>query len=453
MKILLSVPVLSYMTDYPPVLPDLGLGYLATVARKEGHQVSLMDWSMGPSDERYRAYLERERPDVVGIKIFTKDVNAARRTIALIKSTLPSVAVIVGGPHPSASDPEEIFDDLPGADFAIRGEGEAGFPLVLRYLSSADRTEARNILTEIPGLVWRQEDQSIRHNAIHLADVEKTELEAWDLIDPRKYCPEGRKPVRGLHAPLVTSRGCPGACTFCSVKLISGNRIRRRPVKSILQEMHRLYNDYQVRFLMIMDNGFLVDEDFVQELCTGMIEQNLKFQWDCVLIDTGKVVQEKTVILMKQAGCVMVNIGVESGSSEMRKAIRKSNSLETIKETVELFNRHGIGVFGWFLLGFPNETRADMKTTFRFARAVSFRKASFTLCFPIPGSKVYEYVRQRYGIKKIDWASFDIHKSPYPCSELNSSQLSRLVRRGNLEFMLRKAPGRLVGKVLRFVFR
>jgi radical SAM superfamily enzyme YgiQ (UPF0313 family) len=310
------------------------------------------------------------------------------------------------------------------------------------------------MLAHIPGLAWRHEDQSIRHNAIHLADVEKIELEAWDLIDPRKYCPEGQKPpVRGLQAPLITSRGCPGACTFCSVKLISGNRIRRRPVKSILEEMRRLYNDYHVRFLMIMDNGFLVDEGFVQELCSGMIEQNFKFQWDCVLIDTGRVLQEKTVILMKQAGCVMVNVGVESGSPAMRKAIRKSNSLETIKETVALFNLHGIGVFGWFLLGFPDETRADMRATFGFARSVRFRNVSFTLCFPIPGSRVYDYVRERYGIKKIDWASFDIHKSPYPCSELSSTQLSRLARRGNLEFLLRKAPGKLFGKVMRLVFR
>lgn len=204
---------------------------------------------------------------------------------------------------------------------------------------------------------------------------------------------------------------------------------------------------------MIMDNGFLVDEDFVQELCTAMIEKGLKFSWDCVLIDKGRVPQEKTVALMKQAGCAMVNIGVESGSPKVRKAIHKANSVDIIEETIALLRRHEIGIFGFFILGFPGETRADMRETFRVARAMDFQKVSFTICFPIPGTKVYEYVRERFKIGKIDWKSFDIHNSPYPCSELSSSRLSRLARRGNLEFMLRKDLGMLFAKLKRRIFR
>jgi anaerobic magnesium-protoporphyrin IX monomethyl ester cyclase len=451
MKILFSVPLLSYIADNPPILPDLGLGYLATVARKEGHTVALLDWNMEPSEAAYRAALERERPDVVGIKVFTKDVGAAARTIGLIKSVCPGAVLVAGGPHPSATDPGEIFDDLPGIDFAVRGEGEMGLPILLRYLGAADRDSVRQMPAGIPGLVWKKADGSVTHNPIQLSDIEKYELEAWDLIDPRTYPPiHGMgSSMPGVAAPFITSRGCPGTCTFCSVKLISGNRVRKRPIPSILAEMSRLYDDYQVRFLMIMDNGFLVDENFVQELCTAMIKKDLKFSWDCVLIDKGRVLQEKTVMLMKQAGCIMVNLGVESGSPKVRKAIHKANSLETIEGTVTLLKKHGIGVFAFFILGFPDETRADMKETFRFARAVDFRKVCFTICFPIPGTKVYEYLLSRYRINRIDWSSFDIHHSPYPCSDLSSAQLSRLARRGNIEFMLRKDSGLLFIKLKR----
>jgi radical SAM superfamily enzyme YgiQ (UPF0313 family) len=455
MKILFSVPALCYIADDPPVLPDLGLGYLAGVARKHGHAALFLDWNMERTEAAYRTVLERERPEVVCLKVFTKDVGAARRTVSLIRSLCPDAAVVVGGPHPSATNPEEIFEDLPGIDFAVRGEGEIGLPVLLQYLQSPDRTAARSLLAGVPGLVWKDAGGSVAHNPIQLIATDAYELEAWDLIDPRNYPPVHGMGAPGpaIAAPVITSRGCPGTCTFCSVKLISGNRVRKRPVKSVLDEMSLLVDRYGVRFFLIMDNGFLVDEEFVRQLCTGMIERGIKVAWDCVLIDKGKVLEEQTVALMKQAGCVMVNLGVESGSPKVRKAIHKANTLATIEETVALLKRYDIGVFAFFILGFPDETRADMRDSFRFARSVAFRKVCFTICFPIPGTKVYAYLLDRYGIRKVDWSTFDIHHSPYPMSELSSSQLSFLARRGNLEFLLRKDSGMFFTKLKRLFLR
>ena len=208
MKILLSVPQRSFVSEYPVIIPDTGLGYLATVARRAGHGVSLLGWNMDPAPEAYQAALERERPDIVGIKVFTKDVGATVRTIALIRAALPGTVVVVGGPHPSSADPDALFHDLPGADFAIRGEGEIGLPRLMRALGAPQPAGGDQTLAEIPGLVWKRPDGSVAANPTALTDLDAQENEAWDLNDPRTFpafSVTGLSTTR-VGAPFITSR-------------------------------------------------------------------------------------------------------------------------------------------------------------------------------------------------------------------------------------------------------
>ncbi|MBI5238712.1 MAG: B12-binding domain-containing radical SAM protein [Deltaproteobacteria bacterium] len=450
MKVFFTVPAISYITDKPPIMQDLGLGYLAAIVRKQGHTVSIRDWNMDMASERYAEAVREASPDVVCMKVFTKDVGAAVRTIETVRAECPSAKIVVGGPHPSAVQPEEVFEDLNGIDYSIRGEGEAGLPLLLNYISSGVENGSGNLLSGIPGLVWK-ENGRVRGNPVKLDDVGNYGLPAWDLLNPAGYPPiKGLEPLetQGYSAPFITSRGCPGVCSFCSVKMISGVKVRRKPLGMIMDELSMLYSDYNVRSLMIMDNGFLVDEEFVQEMCASMIDKGFNFKWDCVLIDIGRVLKEKTVEMMKKAGCVMVNLGVESGSERVRASIKKLNSLETVTDTVRLFRKYDIDLFGFFMLGFPAETRKEMQESIRLAKTLDFRMVSFTICYPIPGTKVYEFIRDKYKIKRIDWKTFNIHESPYPCSELKSSELSRLARAKNLEFMVRKNPKMLYRKIL-----
>jgi len=452
MKVLFSVPIMSYISDAPPIIQDLGLGYLVTAVRKDGHEALIKDWNMPPSVEDYVEYLKKEKPQVVGLKVFTKDVGAAAKTIHIIKSVDPSIIVIVGGPHPSTVSPEELFEDLVGADFAFRGEAEVALPIFLKYQSSPPEVNSRKILRDVPGLVWRQ-DGSVIANDVKFVDVNQFELPSWDLLKPSDY--PALMGLNNLHsgnpAPFITSRGCPGRCSFCSVKMINGQKVRRRSLKSVMDELSFLYHEQNVRFLMIMDNGFLVDEDYVQDMCESIIDKGLKFKWDCVFIDTGKALKQKTMRLMKKAGCVMVNLGVETASDRMRRLTRKNNKIGTVREIVSLLKKNDIDVFGFFMMGFPTETRIEIQESIRLARALDFKMVSFTICYPIPGTEVYKYVLQTYNIRKIDWTSFKIHSSPYPLSELTSQNLSRLSRRTNLEFAIRKNPKYLYKKSIELI--
>ena len=452
MKVLFTVPITSYISEMPPILQDLGLGYLANAVRKEGHDVIIRDWNMPPSEDDYIEYIRREKPQAVGIKVFSKDVGAASRTVKTIKSVDSSIHIIVGGPHPSATPSREVFDNLNGIDFIFRGEAEVGLPLLLQALSDSGGKEVKGSFDHVPGLVWMS-NGSIVENDINFSDVEKYELPSWDLLKPENYPSlKGLNKLKsGNSAPFITSRGCPGLCSFCSVNTINGRKIRRRPIKSVIEELSFLYHEHNVRFLMFTDNGFLVDENYVQELCDSIITQGLKFQWDCVLIETGRVIDEKTLRLMKKAGCIMVGMGIESASERIRGIINKNNTIDMVVETINRLRRNDINIFGFFMMGFPTETRMEIEETIRFARSHGFHMVSFTICYPIPGTEVYRYLLDKYNIEKIDWTSFDIHRSPYPLSELESESLSKLYRKTNMEFMITKDFKGLLKKTINFI--
>jgi anaerobic magnesium-protoporphyrin IX monomethyl ester cyclase len=139
MKVVLMQPLKGFVRE-PPNIPDIGLGYIATSLKKNGHLVHILDWNMKLTVKDFKKWLKEIQPDVIGIKIFTKDVGAAKRTISLVRETLPDGIIVIGGPHPSAVDPLELMEDFGECDFAIKGEAEAS----LSYLRPLIATERRN---------------------------------------------------------------------------------------------------------------------------------------------------------------------------------------------------------------------------------------------------------------------------------------------------------------------
>ena len=132
-RLLLTVPVTS-LVERPPLFPDLGLGYLASAVLKAGHKVSIRSWNMNPSVSDFVNYIKQNSFDVIGIKVFTKDISAANKTIEIIREVSPRTTVVVGGPHPSTSSPTEVVLDIPKADFIFRGEARQCIILALNSI-------------------------------------------------------------------------------------------------------------------------------------------------------------------------------------------------------------------------------------------------------------------------------------------------------------------------------
>jgi len=424
-------PLTKFVSE-PPNTPDLGLGYIASSLNREGHDVHVMDWNMGYVEESLRGWLRENCPDLIGIKIFTKDVGAAKRTISLVRETLPDGIIVIGGPHPSAVDPLELMEDFAYCDFAIKGEAEISLPSLLSAVARSWENNKKGCLTKemavtVPGLVWRNKEKVFSNPIAFVYDLDNIDFPCWEMLDPNNYDVDmlGSAIKEGNTAPIITTRGCPGMCNFCSAFNVNGRIIRTRSPENVLKEMLLLYNKYDVNKFMFQDNCFTSIKENLIRLCELIIEEGMEIEWDCVSYERLDNLTDETLSLMYRAGCRMIHMGVESGSPNVRRVMNKSGSLEEITEKVRIIQRNSIKVCAFFMIGFPEETKQEMKKTIKYAFFLGAELVMFTICFPLPGTQVYSYIKEKYKFDRIDWANFDIYTSQYPISKLSSMELTR----------------------------
>jgi len=409
--ILLIHPVTCWVSQ-PPPFPDLGLGYLAAVLISQGHHVRLRDWNTDPSPEALEKELRAFAPRVVGMKVFTKDVAAARKTAALVRAALPDTVMLLGGPHASCADPEELLGDFPQVDFALRMEGEESLPRLILELEACPAWRSDPAwparAETIPGLVWRHGDVVRANPGQVIADLNGLPLPVWDLMDPATYAADlmlpGLKP--GPAAPIITTRGCPGQCSFCSAFLVSGRRIRFRSPSEVVREIRLLHDRFGVSKFLFFDNCFTSSRRHITGICQGVLDAGLDIVWDCNCYENLNSLDRETVALMARAGCRMVHMGIESASPRVRQRTCMTASLEGYLGTARLLRSNGIGVGAWFILGFPGETLSDMWRTLRFALAMAPEVGSFTRCFPLPNSQVYQELKKSRAFSRLDWSTY-----------------------------------------------
>lgn len=447
MKIQLMVPLPTLLRE-PPGFPDLGIAYLARAVLDRGHEVSVLDWAnTGMDVAKLRTHLRQERPDVVGIKFFTKDMAGALTTARVVREELPDARLLIGGPHPSAEEPRTLLEDFPLADFAVRGEGEIAIGKILDHIQDPAATP----LSEIPGLVYRDGERIKSNHPSFAGEPNSFGIPPWELFEPKRYrfCYVGTKGNPGFMAPVVVSRGCPAHCNFCTAAMSNGSPVRHRSLDHVMEEIELLRNRYGVRQLMITDANFTYDRGFIVGLCEEILRRGIDISFNCPTGTRLSALDKETLPLLKRAGCHFIGLGIESASPRIRKSIKKGVDLMEIREKVNLINKHGIGVPAYFMLGFPDETRAEMDDTIGFAFSEKFFYRAFEAAYPLPGTEIYTYLKTKFSVERVDWSSFDIYASQFPISRLESDDLTRLLRR--LRLRVRLNPAHLLSAVRRRV--
>lgn len=437
-KVLLLTPLHAFVRE-PPQIPDLGLGYLAAALRKRGHEVLVEDWNPRLSADGLVALLTGARPDVVGLKVFTKDAAAAKKTIALVRRALPGTVVVIGGPHPSACEPGSLLEDFDQTDYALRGEAETALPRLLELLSERrQEPPPQERLRQVAGLLWRGPAGVETNEALLSPDLDAIDFPSWDLLDPRK---RGASMMAagddGAVAPIVTTRGCPGLCTYCSAFTVNGRRIRARSPQNILAEIRLLHDSYGVRRFMFTDNCFTSIRANLVSLCRLIVESGLAIEWDCASYETLANLSDENLALMRRAGCTMIHMGIESGSERIRATINKRSELAEITEKVRAIRSSGIRLTAWFMLGFPDERLGDMLQTIRYAFGTGADQITFTPVLPLPGSAVFRKMQERHSLGEIQWSRYEELRSPYPLSRLAPWQLASLLRLARLAVRVR----------------
>ncbi len=383
MKVLLIVPPKkSYfgLEKFPPV----GLGYIATALRKHNHEIQIVDCVRDQiSLSGLKQVIEEKKPDVVGITVWSLSLKEASDALKLAKSLNNVVITVVGGPHPSAM-PKETMNFLKEADFGFQGEGETGMPLLLDYLSKRSLK-----LSDIPGLLWMNNGEICSNPPVFQEDLDSLGFPSWDLMNPQFYWQAGSTLVKH-SAFLITTRGCPFPCTFCSASIIAGRKIRKRTLDNIISEIKMLISNYNVNHFVIFDENFTFERDRAIEFCKRVLNEKLKLKFSLpngVRLDT---LNEELLLVMKKAGFSRIlAVGIESGSDRVLKLMKKNVTKAQIKEKVMLMRKIGFKPIGYFILGFPGERKEEMLESVSFAKELKLYRAAFTPFLPLPNTEIF----------------------------------------------------------------
>ncbi len=421
------------------LIPPFSLGYLATAIRKN-HDVEILD---GIKEKLTLGKLEKilreKRPNIIGIQVFTFHIILVRQYLDLIKSVLPEAKIILGGPHPS-SGPLNIFEFFPKADWAFRGEAETGLARFLDLLAE-DKANAVT-LKNVPGLIWRDGGRTIINEQIFIENLDELGMPSWDLVRPDTYplSPHGGFFRNYPIAPIIISRGCPFSCTYCAGHLISGKKIRFRSADNVIEEIKLLCRQYGIREIHIEDDNFTFNRNLVMEFCRKLKENNLNISWTCpngVRLDT---LDKDLLLTMKDAGLYGISVGIESGSERILKDMKKNLTKETIKEKINVIRECGLDVSGFFIIGYPTETKNDIMETINFALSLDLKRAGFFIFKPFPGTEATGKLIKNGEIAEIsdeEWTKFILADVVYAPPGMTKSQIKNLRKKAILKFYLR----------------
>ncbi len=431
MKVLLVKPY--NLSDH--IQPSLGLGYLATAIR-DIHEVEILDCiKENMKIDRFSNYVKEYNPDVVGIQCYTFDLKFIKEALTSCKEINSDIITIIGGPHPSAIPKETMDCFSQSLDFAFVGEAEKGFPLLLSEISKGSRG-----FDKIPGLVWRDKKSGIMINKqIFIEDLDNLGFPAWDKIRPQGY-PQAQHGAFFKNfpiAPIIITRGCPYLCTFCAGKLVSGKKIRTRSPQHVLNEIKLLYDDYGIREFHIVDDNATMNRKFIKEFLEGLINLNLNISWavpNGIRMDT---LDTEILDLMKRSGLYLVSLGIESGSDRILKAMKKNITTDKIRKYAKMIRETGFDMAGFFILGFPTETKQEIEETIKFSLELDLIRANYFTYLPFPGTESYNQLLTTGELNKIDLENFYFMNAAYTPKGMTRDQLKSLQRKAFIKFFFR----------------
>jgi len=375
--------VLVNVRQSDSTVPPLGLLYVASSLERAGFETFVLDPFF--DNEEYITRIKEINPAVVGFSILTSTYSKAKTTIARIKRELPNAVFCAGGVHVT-SLPEESLTDL-GLDFVVMGEGEITMVEACRRLASKEG------LGGVEGVCYRDNLTGRlckNRGRAPIDNLDELPHPAWHLLPLEKYLiPPGyiRSAYMKRTIVIFTSRGCPWNCIFCSSNIIFGHRTRYASVDYVIRQLESLIEEYRIDSFYFFDDTFTTDKRWVKGFCDKMLDKKIGLKWGCQgRVDT---VDDDVLPIMKKAGCIQIDFGVESGSQKVLNAIQKKITVEQIKKAFALCKKYGIRPYASIMVGNPEEEFEDVLMTASLLRQIKPVYVSVCYCQPMPGSKLY----------------------------------------------------------------
>lgn len=361
----------------PATFPHLGIAYLTAVLKQYHLRVKIYDDSLPspPLDFQIKTF----RPHLIGVTGYSYSSHYLYEIIQKIKKTT-TIPIIIGGPHVSAIKGDILKQTT--ADFAMYGEAETS----LITFTQEFRQPHPNF-SKIPNLIWRQKTKIIVNPPVQFhPNLDLLPLPDYEAFNLRKYSCYQDKII-----PIITSRGCPYSCNYCSVRLTMGQNFRPRSPQNVISEIKHWYSK-GFRTFDINDDCFTLDIRRAEDICDLIIKEKLKIK---IQLYNGTRVDRITPRLLKklkQAGCIFIAYGCESGSQKILNIIGKNITLKQVKKAVSWTNRIGIKNAVNFIIGHQQETYQDALKTLRFAQKLPSDYVNFYNLVPYPGTAIFSWI-------------------------------------------------------------
>ncbi len=414
--------------------PPVGLAVLAALLEQHGTPTDIIDaqaLQLTP-EEVVELASSNGIYDIIGITATTPEIGSATITAQLFRKAFPQARILFGGVHPTIFHRELVEECV--ADFVIRGEGEG--PIVA--------LAANDPLSEIASLTWRSAVGEVVINPLNekRADLNSLPLPAYDKLPMDKY----RSALGAArHSPslgIITSRGCPGSCTFCYSGMF-GKQIRYVAAELVYDHIIFLQKHYGIKEISFYDDTFTSDRERIITLCQLIIENRTAVSWSCFArVDT---VDQELLYLMRRAGCHQIMYGFESSDDKILKTINKRVTTGNYADTIKMTRSAGIDIRGAFMLGSPEETEQSLINTINFSTQLDIQYAIFNITTPYPGTALYTWANKHNCLIHSDWEKYDLAHPIMELPGLPSKTVEMHYRRAYRVFYLR--PGYIFGRL------
>ncbi|HLM92124.1 MAG TPA: radical SAM protein [Thermoplasmata archaeon] len=442
-RVLLIDPYLSredpMERKFVELYPSLGLLQLGAYVRDRGIDVEMVDLTFARDTSPARRALRSFRPDVVGVH--TKTLTFPRCVELAREAREAGVFSVAGGPD--AATRWTTYLDV-GFDAVVLGEGEGTLvELATKVANGRDPAGTAGVVVRRQGLLVRGAHRP------YLKELDQLPLPAWDLVDMERYLSEWHQRTGERRAAVLTSRGCPFDCSWCS-KPTFGRTFRQQSPERVVRELVALRDRYHVDYVRFCDDVFGISRTWIEQLLDRMAEAHLDLKFECLA--RVELLKPDLLHRLRAAGLARVYVGVESGSQKMLDLMNRGTRLAAVERTAAALRAEGIRQFWFLMLGYPGETLEDIEATLQLFRKFSPEEYSVSIAVPIEGTRFHEQVKNRLLGQRTPRASDGggmlLFEAAYPESLYRWQQA-----RFGLEAALGKARGNLAPGVVERVER
>lgn len=437
---LISPRYTLYKNDVRRCLQPVGLTYLAAFLENKGYEVRIFDVAnegyynvkeygdfvtYGLDDEEIKKRILEFKPQVVGVSvIFSTQNENAQDILKLVKDIDKGIITLTGGSHPTYAVEDML--DREYIDYVIMGEGE------LPTLQLIDTLNRRGDISKIGGLAYRKNGKKlVNYELQYIKDIDDLPFPAMHLVDMEMYfkinLPQNPYPQGKRVIQVITSRGCPARCIFCTTTNFWGNRYRGRSAQKVIAEIRILKEKYNIDEIQFTDDNITLNKKRAIEIFEEL--KNLKLMW-CVPQGVAVwALDEELIEKMKESGCYQLTFAIESGNQDvLSHIIKKPLNLARVKPLTKKAQELGIKVHAFCICGLPGETIEQMYETYNFVKDCRFDSASFFAATPLVGSELLKICKEKGYLREDMKSSDQLYKiGNITTPEFKAEEVQRLV--------------------------